>query len=205
VPRCVDVVLRLASDARHRGTGPDVDGSRSPREEVVRRELPNIRGSEPRRDGGRPKLLTRKVVEMVTRLPEVNPFRSVTSQPDGMKEQAVEAPFDNTTCIPSVRRDDALSPSVPMVRPRRVTNASAVLPGQSVNRTRPAPEPVGPAEFCRLRQPQPPFGVQRPETATAGVSEGEQRRGPVIRPAESLRRGQGGPQLVLGQIMTAEE
>src|ERR1700730_2789161 len=61
VPHWVDDVLRLASDARHRG--PDVMSvarARSAREEVVQPDLPNTGGSEPRRGGGGAKLLTGK-------------------------------------------------------------------------------------------------------------------------------------------------
>ena len=62
------------------------------------------------------------------------------------------------------------------------------------------PEVISAVRCCaiRLRQPQPPFGVQRPETATAVLRQGKECRGPVIPPAESLRRGQGGPQVVFG-------
>jgi len=91
------------------------------------------------------------------------------------------------------------------VTQRSVTNASASLNDQGINWTRPIPEPEGPAELVRLGQPHPPFGAQRPETAMAALRQGEQRRGSMIRPAEAIRRGQGGPQVVLGQIVMAEE
>src|ERR1700681_2569394 len=94
VPHWVDDVLRLASDARHRG--PDVMSvgrSRSTREEVVQRELANIGGREPRRGGGGPQLLAGKAIEMITRRPEVHPFHTATGHPAGMKEQAVGGPF----------------------------------------------------------------------------------------------------------------
>ena len=110
------------------------------------------------------------------------------------------------SCTLSVRRDDDPSPAGPMVRQRRVTNASVVLPRRPGRRLGPSSSGTRRPDRAWPRQiPQPPFGVQLPETSMAALRQSKERCGPVIRPTECLRRGQSRPQVVLGQIVTAEE